>query len=397
MSDRAGEQPPPRLAPLAIDDDEGVSPVIGMILVLAISIVGIAAILYWGLPAIDSMKANVEYRSVQTQFSELDSTLRELVAGTTEKTAKRWQPALDRGSINVQNDTEPWLFATEMYNASSPLSSFTNFSWGNLKDGDATFTLVNHGRDLPLVKVEAFIVTGTSSLTTLNVSLTPTPLGHTAGNQMDGTWLPLWSNNTWQNFTVYVANSNPPQLQPLDGYTFKFRIWTGTTLLSEAWYVNTSRIDYTLHSSMSDMYVGENNGAIVTGASGSYTIFNSPPIPPVTNTSGVPRFFGRALALQGNASFAGSNRFDLLITLYSTVTLESLDCSKNDSSDCVVSSKIYDWGAYNAPWNAYLNSTGLGYNFHLWPDTITPNGVYLEDREWKMAYTLLESNVRVSQ
>src|SRR5579884_3487815 len=98
-----------------IADDRGVSPVVGMILVLAISIVGIAAILYWGLPAIDEMKANVEHRSVQGQFQDLDATLKELVAGTTEKTAKRWQPTLNRGEIAVKNNTEPWLFATDGY------------------------------------------------------------------------------------------------------------------------------------------------------------------------------------------------------------------------------------------------------------------------------------------
>src|SRR5687768_8431339 len=55
--------------------DDAVSPVVGMILVLGISIVGIAAILYWGLPAIDEMKANVEHRSLESQFRELDATI----------------------------------------------------------------------------------------------------------------------------------------------------------------------------------------------------------------------------------------------------------------------------------------------------------------------------------
>src|SRR5438874_5489109 len=97
------------------DDDRAVSPVIGMILVLGISVVGIAAIMYWGLPAIDEMKANVEYRSVQTQFTELDSTIQELVAGTTEKTAKRWDPAIQRGEFAVSNNTEGWVYATVLY------------------------------------------------------------------------------------------------------------------------------------------------------------------------------------------------------------------------------------------------------------------------------------------
>ena len=95
-------------------EDDGVSPVIGMILVLAISILGMAAILYWGLPAIDEMKANVEHRSVQSQFLDLDGTIKELVAGTTEKTAKRWLPTINRGEINVKNNTESRVSAVDM-------------------------------------------------------------------------------------------------------------------------------------------------------------------------------------------------------------------------------------------------------------------------------------------
>lgn len=405
MTDRAQQCADRAPAPA---EDDGVSPVVGMILVLAISIVGIAAILYWGLPAIDEMKANVEYRSVQTQFSELDSTIRELVAGTTEKTAKRWQPAINRGSVNVMNNTEPWLFAVEFYNTSTSSilpQPFTNFTWTNIKDGDNTFRLYNYGRDLPAVKVEAFIVAGTSSLTSINVSggtVTPVGVGPFPGQQMTGANLPLFSNNSYVDFSLYVVGTyvpggTPGTVQKLDGQTFKFRVWTGTTLLAEAWYTNTSRIDYALHSSITDKSITSNNGALITssGSSAASTIVNSPPIPPISNTTGVPRFFGRVLALNGTSSFAGDNRFDLLISLYSTATLASYDCGKSDNSDCVVSSKVYAWGSQAQPWQTYLNNTGMGYRYGKFYDSASGETV-LQQREWKMAYTLLESNVRLT-
>ncbi|MFA5862956.1 MAG: hypothetical protein WDA16_14790, partial [Candidatus Thermoplasmatota archaeon] len=359
----------------------------------------------WGLPAIDEMKANVEYRSVQMQFSELDSTIRELVAGTTERTAKRWQPAINRGSVSVMNNTEPWLFATEFYNTSTSAilpQPYTNFTWTNLKDGDNTLRIYNKGRDLNAVKVEAFIVTGTASLTTLNVSAPggtfPLLVGPFLGEQMTGANLPSFPNGSYYDFEVYkVVAGSTTTPQNLDGQTFKFRIWTGTTLLSEAWYLNTSRIDYVLHGPVTEKTITSNNGALITGSGTTSTtiISNSPPLPPITNNTGLPRFFGRILAINGTSSFAGENRFDLLISLYSTVTLASYDCGKNDSSDCAVSSKIYVWGSQSSPWQTYLNSTNQGYHYGKYYDSLSGETV-LEDRQWKMAYTLLESNVRVT-
>jgi hypothetical protein len=408
-----------------------------MILVLAISVVGIAAILYWGLPAIDEMKANVEYRSVSTQFTELDSTIKELVAGTTEKTAKRWEPSINRGEVGVWNDTEPWLFAAEFYNTSdpttivTPYSAFTNFSWSGFVDGDNFFNVTTFGgtdaahpgtRQAPSafgfknVKVEAFIVTGTSSVSVVNVTEMGVgyssgncncPVGKHLGDQMDGTWPDAlqWGNGTTMTFSLWQPNVNaatdPAHTKVnLTGQTFKFRIWSGSTLLAEAYYMNTSRIDYNLHTSMSDFGITLNNGGIITKQNGQATMSNSPPIPPVSNTTGIPRFFGRSLQLQGNASFAGENRFSLLISLYSTTTLASYDCVQASLSDCAVDAKIYVWGSQYQPWQTYLSSTGQGYHYRLWPDGLAANAnpagdLYLDEREWAMAYTLLESNVRL--
>src|SRR5581483_6782861 len=162
--------------------DEGVSPVIGMILVLAISIVGIAAILYWGLPAIDEMKANVEHRSVQGQFQDLDATLKELVAGTTEKTAKRWDPTLNRGEIGVKNDTESWLFTADGYNEDPANPAQYNWLFDGLSDGNNAFTIKNNGAGaVPGAQVYGYIVGAGNSLTQIN--LTCTDCGTTPGQQ----------------------------------------------------------------------------------------------------------------------------------------------------------------------------------------------------------------------
>lgn len=377
--------------PLLLDDEEGVSPVIGMILVLAISVAGIAAILYWGLPAIDEMKANVEARSVQSQFVELDSTVKELVAGTTEKTAKRWQPSINRGDVSVRNNTEPWLYATEPYSGSTDVGIF----YGGLSDGDQVFylqhnnTIAGVAAALTSVKVEAYIVTGTSSQTTLAVSVVST-----TKTQMTGTDLASWNANTDKAFYVWTSSQTA---QRLENATFHFKVYSGSTLVGEAWYMATGRIDFNLNAGLGTRAVIENNGAILTGVNGNFAMLNSPPIPPQTSTGGVHRFFGRSVVMGGNVSIGGSNQFDLLVTLYSTATLASYDCALSTHTDCAESARIFDYGTYQAPWYSYLSSTDRGYTFTQASKTINGQTVtYLDDRQPYMGFTLLESNIQLS-
>lgn len=363
-------------------DDRGVSPVVGMILVLAISIVGISAILYWGLPALDEMKANVEYRAVTGQFTELDGTIKELAAGTTEKTAKRWQPSFNRGSLSILNNTEGWLVAVEPYNAGS-----YDFVWDAMADGNARFTVKQAGTDaISNWKVEAYVVTGTTSLTTVNASI------FGSGPAQMGVQGTAWAAGATKEFELYVKDASPAATKPLTGGTFKIKIYSGSTLLAEGWYVNTGRIDYRLSGGVTEKSLVENNGAVIAGTDGSFALINTPPFPPPTTTGGTYRLFGRLVALQGDATFAGDNRFDALISLYSTATLASYDCALagTTKADCVETVKIFNYGTYQDPWYTYLTSQGRGYRF------TEESGGYLLQRESAMAFTLLGSTITFS-
>lgn len=387
MSERAWEQRPqtPRLR-VPPRGDAAVSPVVGMILVLGISIVGTASILYWGLPAIDEMKANVEYRSVEGQFNELDSTLKELVAGTTEKTAKRWQPSMNRGEVLVKNGTEGWLFAMETFNTSGVKH---DLGWTGFHDGDHKLTIHNlASHELSWVKVECFTVAGTSSLTALNVS---TVSGDP--EQMVGTPA-KWPATTSKDFYLYQKDAGTPTPVLIKDATFKCRVYTGTTVIAESWYANLGSIDYTLRAGMGEKGLIENNGALLAGSQGSWAIVNSPSIPPATETGGIHRFFGRSLVLYGNASFAGEDRFDLLVSLYSTAVLGSYDCAHSLRTDCAAQAKIFIFGDLKEPWYDYLTNAGKGYTFDR--TTMPGTGVeYLLDKpdSGYMGYTLLQSTV----
>lgn len=365
--------------------DEGVSPVVGMILVLGISVVGIAGILYWGLPAIDEMKATVEFRSVQSQFLELDGTVKELVAGTTERTAKRWLPSLNRGELHVQNATEPWLYATEPYNSSAD----HDFTYSAFSDGDHGFSIHSQGTgELSWWRVEAYIVTGTSTLTPINVSIDNTD------NQVQATFLDKWTSGQTKTFTAWVKDAQSPGVAvPLRNATFKIKIYSGASVVGEAWYVTTGRIDYQLHAGVGDKRIVQNNGAVLVGDGTSMTLLNAPPLPAPTTTNGIPRFFGRAVVLSGNTSFVGEDRFDLLVSLNSTATLASYDCALATRADCVETVKIYNFGDQRDAWYQYLTNTGRGYTYTI--EGTAPNQ-HLEMRESYMGYTLLQSVLRVT-
>lgn len=384
MSERAWERPAASTRGLRPADD-AVSPVVGMILVLGISIVGTASILYWGLPAIDEMKANVEFRSVEGQFSELDATLKELVAGTTEKTAKRWQPSLNRGELSVRSGEEGWLFATEPYNATAN----HDLGWSSFADGDSQFTLHNlAATPITWVKVECYVVTGTSSLTALNVSLSSA-----SRVQMTGADLVLLAAGATKDFHLFERDVNANNPVNLVDATFECRVYTGASLIAEAWYAETGTIAYDLSAGIGRKSIVENNGAILVGDGESYAITNSPSLPPATTTAGVPRFFGRAIVLTGDAAFAGEDRFDLLVSLYSSAVLGSYDCASSARTDCAESSKIYVYGDLQDIWYPYLTNSGKGYTF---TQKTLPGGsgiAYLEDREPFMGYTLLQSTI----
>lgn len=372
-----------------LDRDDGVSPVVGMILVLGVSIVGIAAILYWGLPAIDEMKANVEFRSAQTQFEELDATVKELVAGTTEKTAKRWQPTLNRGQVGVYNNTEKWLFTVDTY-----VTGITdnNIVWLNLSDGDSNFTLhsLNTSDD---VKVEAYIVHGTSSATPLNVTA--------ADADMPSTTFTDFPQQSVQTDVVTMGSrmfrvSQDGVDRRIENATFKFVVYSGSDVIAQAWYAATGRIDFNLEAGLGSKAVVANNGAVLTGVNGGYAIVNSPPLPPPSVTSGISRTFARLVLMGGNASFAGTDTFDMLISLYATATLASYDCAATDHTDCVRGVKFFNYGTYQQPWYQHLQNRNRGYGFQeISYDNSFETTKYLEDRRDYQGFTLLASSLKL--
>ena len=365
--------------------DRGVSPVVGMVLVLGISIVGIAAILYWGLPAIDEMKANVEHQSVEAQFQELDASIKELVAGTTEKTAKLWQPTLNRGSVLLVNETEGWVYAVEFQDDAHNY----DFLYRGFENTDNLFWIKNSGDALSNAEMTAYRVTGSTTGQDLKVYYdnagTPT----------------LWSSKiAWgagSEKKITLKDSSDKDV-PIANATIRFRLFENGVQVAESFFVPTGRVDYKLDAGLGTKTVTQNNGAVLSGNGYTSTIVNPPPIPPLSTTGDVPRYFARAVLLNATGSFGGNDRFDVLVSLYATSTLASYDCVDKTTprSDCVESVKLFLFGENKATWHAYLTNAARGYKFAE-ASASGDYGSYLwDDEDSGAGFTLLQSTVQMT-
>ncbi|HVL47562.1 MAG TPA: hypothetical protein VM889_03305 [Candidatus Thermoplasmatota archaeon] len=296
--------------------DAGVSPVVGMILVLAISVVGIAAVLYWGGPAVDEMKANVEFKAVQTQFQELDSDFRELVAGTAGKTAKRFQPSFSRGQFIVEKDTERWAIGVD-YRSRVGTPSVYNFTLGDHGDGDNDFSLAHQGvGDFGnTVVVRAYVLDNAAEILT-NVSTSSSSYA-----QMTST---TWTAGTVKNFWITKRNvAQSVANQPMTGKAFRIEVWNGADLAAQWWVYDAGRVHFNLDAGQVSRDYYASNGALVQCSDGFCRVDNVPGIPPGKFSGTTYRTFARMLSVNGTASFGGESRFDLILDLYSTVTLLS--------------------------------------------------------------------------
>lgn len=328
--------------------DSGVSPVVGTILILAISIVAISAIIAWGLPAIEELKANAESRAVLDQFRDLDDGLQSLVAGSAGKTTFKWQPTLNEGSLAIdQTQGGRWVVATDLRNG-------YNFTYFGLNDTDRYFALHNNGYTLTsALKVRAWTFIG-STFTELTVNTT-------SGGAATALTLANGENVTLQ---LYNSTGSAITLNALNIriYLYNNSLVTASDdgAVARLWLTDVGSTHYETESGVEKRHVFSTNGAVIYGPYSSLVVANEPPIPPVrtyTNSTGgtSKSAFIRLIQINGSASFGGARQAELLMNLYSTTSLV-------DESN-VSSVRIYVLrdATFRETWYDYLSDTANNY------------------------------------
>lgn len=365
----ADPQPPPRDG-----DDHAVSPVVGMILVLGVTVVGVVAVLYWGVPTVANMKSDAEFQSVQNQFQDLDANVDDLTRGTPGETAKRWQPAFERGGITFDEDDERWILATD-------LASDEDWGLADVYDTDNNITLANlpKGTD-HTVTVDAWTV-DTGVETPITVSDADDCSSTSDTDDMD----PVTIDDGDDRYLCLYDTGGSRFF--VDGETVKLEVVDDATgdKLARLYILDMGTLRYimTMGPSQRDAY--HTNGAVIAGHIDDESqihldVKTDPPFGPPRDVGGETRFFGRLVDFQGQGAVSGSDatRFSLLMSLYSTDLLE-------DSED-VHSLKVWIDGRTSEAWYDYYTTDGTDYRF----ETRDPAGApeFIEDRPSSSTFDL---------
>lgn len=87
-------------------DDDAVSPVIGMILILAIIMASVAVISVWGIPAIDAAREAVHMQNMRNAFDVLHTDIEEVVRGpiTGPGHGRVTRIGMGGGALSVKSD-----------------------------------------------------------------------------------------------------------------------------------------------------------------------------------------------------------------------------------------------------------------------------------------------------
>lgn len=365
-------------------DDSGVSPVVGMVLVLAISVLGITGVLMWGLPAINEMKASVEHQSVATEFHELIADIQELAKATASKTAKLWRFSQAQGDFTVQAQTERWVV---MEDGSSSKTSYRLTAYG-LDDADAKFTLVNQNALPPgqpaaglKVNLKADFLDGAATIPlywfdpvagACPASITATPLTQadlpwaSAGVGGPKTLCLYQGTQTAGTYSAISLRDRMLQVQLTNSTT-------PTETVAWLWATDVGRAQWLLNTAGGSRSVYASNGVVLQGTNGGLAVDGDPSVTPPAKQGGTFRFFARLITLNGTASLGGQARIDVLLNLYGTRALAD-EVAGN-------ATKIWTYGTLESTWDEYFLEHGYAMTEKTETETSAPAGTkYLEYR-----------------
>jgi len=291
--------------------NKAVSPVIGTILVLAISLSTIASMLLWGIPYIESRKVNSMVTSVYNQFKTLDDALYLLVQQGLDASTVT-SVAIEKGSININPIGERIII---FYS----LDSDYNFNVSGLDDGDDSFK----------IKLEQ--------------APSPPPLPHNC-------WMKVrWLNDSYIRSTPtrrvgnsYVEFNFPRDIKNM----VKINLYdgdNGNRNFGRIWLFDTGSITYDLPSSVGEYkVVAENLGIVVYSPAGPY-LRDWPVIYNTTNSLSM-----RILNVRSSQGGSGAGIYRFLIQVNDD------ECTEANTQ--VYYFKIQIYGDCSTVWRDYFKS-----------------------------------------
>ncbi|HWG90591.1 MAG TPA: hypothetical protein VNZ52_07045 [Candidatus Thermoplasmatota archaeon] len=306
--------------------DEGVSPVIGAIFVIAFSTVSVLVTLYWGLPLIDEMKAVSEYKGVGNQFTELQAQLQDLSSGAAVNTAKRWDPALSRGTVTIREGTQRWAIQTDEHLTNRVYLKDAMGDTGTFKLGfRAGMTNWNVTPTQDYLYVEAVRVAAGQEYPLTVYDETPAAMTRQGIATATGVWKSFSLKDSLGNdysfngqLTKLTVKKQRSALCLVDADLCSYED------VATIWLLDMGEVEYSLAAGKAPREVHALNGATLKGTTNDLYVANAPSAFTVnTGDASAPRFFARATEITGGGSYAGETQFRIVLTLRSTSLLAS--------------------------------------------------------------------------
>lgn len=226
---------PPRLR----DDRRAVSPVVGAVLTLAITVGAVAVVMAWGVPQLQAAQARATVDAVIGELRLLDD-LTDAISESGGGVSGEAVVTFDRGGMRVAERGDPWVvtYGTD---------GRTNLSVDGAADGDARYRLTNRApSNLSSVHV-THVRIGDDGSTTLGTE--------TIGDLTAG-----------ETATVTIRDGTASPV-PLGGTAVRVRVHehgvVPATLVAEAWIVDPGRVRYDLSSPTGHHAVALSNGGLV--------------------------------------------------------------------------------------------------------------------------------------
>jgi hypothetical protein len=273
-------------------DAAGVSPVVGTVLVLAISVLGMAGVLYWGAPTIDRIQSRNAQAAIEGEFEGLRDASQEL---SVPDHSRFPTVALPGGTLAVQQGTR-FLVAADQDTANAACDLHVT-DWSDSGANKDRVTVSATGcrtptttcTPLPLASgvscLEVYSVGGTTTVRQ-TTSLSGGTATISGANTSRGDWL----------FRLTDGNASP-------------------VVYAQAWLHSTDQLAWSLKTSTTSRSITLDGGAIFSNSDGTYFLEKEAAIGDTSFGTGYYGFWLRSLLASSYSAIDGQGSHQVFLSL----------------------------------------------------------------------------------
>ncbi len=240
--------------------EEAVTPVVGTVMILGITVLGIGAILLWGAPTLQAIQDQNSVTAMEGEFQELRRDTLDL---TIDKASRLPSVVVEDGALGIEAGTR-FLVSTDMWGGGTYAGCSLQIDAWDTGDADS-FDIRNSGCT-PLGSVPQTCPAGANKwcLEVFSVA------GGTT-QEKD------WSSTGSGPYTISVSDGGVPEDLQSGDWLIRVKDDAGDTA-AQAWILSSDRIAWQLRSAVSDVAIHLEGGAILEVDEGQTFLVKAPAI-----------------------------------------------------------------------------------------------------------------------